>query len=127
MSCCRNNCTLAAVIIGIIAGVVLGVLYALGFVATGVIFWALLLFGMLGLLAAPLYAGNARGEERCFCSLRPLYLASVLGEIISAIVGLIVAPIAPVAVTAVVVGVAVLFTVMQIVTLVCLTNCLCGE
>ena len=50
MNCCRLNCTLLAVLVGVLAGVLVGVLYAFGLVATGVIFWAYLGIGVLGLL-----------------------------------------------------------------------------
>lgn len=129
MNCCRNNCTCAAIILGIIVGVVLGVLYGFGLVPTGIIFWAYLAVGLLGALLAPLYSSSSCSKEsrNCFCSLSGLFFTGVIGTIISAIVGLIVAPVAAVVAVAIVLGVATLFTVIELVALVCVARCNCNN
>ena len=124
---CRCNCAYAAIIVGILSGVILGVLYALGFVSTGIIFWVYLVTGVLGALFAPIYSGSAGcRESRCFCRLRALIWASVIGTLISSAVGLILAPVAATVAVAVVLGVATLFAVMLIISALCLTDCNCG-
>lgn len=124
---CRCNCAYASIIIGILSGVILGVLYALGFVGTGIIFWIYLAMGVLGALLSPVYSGSASCREgRCFCRFRTLILASVIGTLISSAVGLIVAPVAATVAVAVLLGVATLFAVMLIVSALCLTDCNCG-
>lgn len=123
MACYRMNCAYLAAFIGILAGVVLGVLYAFGFVPIGIVFWVYLATGILGVLLAPLYA--FLDHDGCFCSYRGLILAATVGSIVTAAVGLLVAPIAPVAVTAIVLGLATVFFVALLVSVLCLTNCQC--
>lgn len=129
MNCCRYNCAYISVIAGIIVGVILGVLYTLGFVSTGILFWAYLAIGVAGVLLAPIYASSisAKGCDKCFCRLRGLYLTAAIGTIVAAAVGLIVSVFAGPVVIAIVVGVATFFTVMQLVSSVCLTECLCNS
>ncbi len=126
MGCCNRNCTCIAIIVGLIAAIALGVLYALGFVSTDIIFWAYLLIGVLGVLFAPLYA-KPEGEDGCkgcFCRHRKLILTSAVGAILAAAVGLIVAA-ASTMVVAIVLGIATFFPVVLIVALVCLADCFC--
>lgn len=129
MNCCKNNCIYTSVIIGVIVGIILGVLYGFGLVSTGIVFWAYLVFGVLGVLLAPIYASGSscRENERCFCGLKGLVLTSVLGTVIAAALGLILVPIVPTVVTAIVLGLATLFAVMLIISAVCLTNCNCRD
>ena len=122
MNCCRNQCGYGAAIIAILAGVALGVLYALGFVSTGIIFWAYLGIGVLGMLLAPLYAAVGC---RCFCGFRRLYLAAAIGTVITAVAGLIVAAVGGVVAIAVVLGIATFAVVLLLGTVVCVTECLC--
>lgn len=125
MESCRCNCGYLALIVAILAGIVLGILYALGFVATGLIFWAYLLTGIGALLLAPLYTAGSDCSISCQCRYRNLLLTAAIGTVVAAAVGLIVAAVASIPVIAIVVGVATLFTVLLLGTLVCLTNCLC--
>ncbi len=128
MDCGRSNCTFISVIIGIIAGVLLGVLYSLGFVSTGIIFWVYLIIGVLGVLLSPIYAANASCKSaKCFCKNRVLVLVSALGAIIASAAGLIVAPFASTVVVGIVLGLATLFTVMLISSVVCVVNCQCRD
>ena len=126
MNCCRLNCTWLAALIGVLAGVLVGVLYALGFVATGLIFWAYLGIGVLGLLLTPIYATGVScdGKCGCFTRFRTAILVGAIGTIVTAALGLIVAPVAAVLAVAIVLGVATLFAVLLLATLVCLTECL---
>ena len=128
MNCYRNNCACTAIIAGIIAGVILGVLYAFGVVSTGIVFWAYLLIGVLGLLLAPIYSDiSSRGNRGCFCGYRYLYFLATVGVVITAAVGLAVATVAPLAVVAIVLGLATLSVVAELITVICITNCLCGD
>ena len=126
MHCCRLTCTWLAALIGVLAGVLVGVLYALGFVATGLIFWAYLGIGVLGLLLTPIYATGVScdGKCGCFARFRTAILVGAIGTIVTAALGLIVAPVAAVLAVAIVLGVATLFAVLLLATLVCLTECL---
>lgn len=126
---CRCNCGYLALLIGIFAGVLAGVLYALGFIALGVIFWAYLAVGVLGLLLTPLYATGACGAgcSGCFARYRTQILVAAIGTIAAAVVGLIAAPFAATVVLAIILGIATLFVVLLPATLVCLTKCLCDN
>lgn len=125
--CCRDDCAYLATITGIVSGVVLGVLYSLGFVATGIIFWVLLLIGVGGLFLAPVYAliSTGEGEKRCFCANRRLGIVGAVGAIIASAVGLVIQFIAPVIAVAIAIGLAVLFAVILLVSLICIAKCAC--
>ena len=129
MSCCRCECAYLAIITSIVLGVILGVLSAFGLIATGIIFWAYLAIGVLGILASPLYAGiNSTGcIERCYCNNRRFLLAASIGAIITAAVGLIVAPIASVTVLAIVVGITTFFAALVLGAVVCISECICND
>ena len=129
MNCCKSNCTCLAIIIAIIAGVILGVLYSLGFVSTGIIFWVYAVIGVLALLLTPLYARTTteNRRERCFCPYRRFILTAAIGTVIASVVGLIVAGIAGTVVTAIITGVSTFFLTMLLVSIVCLTGCICSD
>lgn len=129
MNCCRNSCVYLAIIIGIIAGVVLGVLSSLGFISTGIIYWVYAVIGVLGLLLSPIYAQSTseRRCERCFCSYRSLILTAAIGTVISSIVGLIVAGIAVPIVLAIIAGVSTFFLTALLVSVICLSGCICAD
>lgn len=126
---CRCNCGYLALLAGIFAGVLAGVLYALGFITLGVVFWAYLAVGVLGLLLTPLYATGACGAgcSDCFARYRRQILAAAIGTIVTAVLGLLLAPVATVVVLAIALGIATLFVVLLLATLVCLTECLCDN
>ena len=125
MSCCRCECL--SVVIGIIAGVILGILSFAGFVSTGVIFWVLLAFGLFETLLAPIYGflNQDACDERCFCSYRRLLTFAAVGAIITSVIGLIIAGLGFPIVLAIVVGLSVFFSVMLLVALICLARCAC--
>ncbi len=127
MNCCRYNCVYLSVIIAILAGIALGVLYALGFVATGVIFWVYLVAGVLALLLLPVYSAGECGRTECTCTgnYRGLIVATAIGTIVAAVIGLITATIAPVVVVSIVLGVATFLVAFLLGVLVCLSNCYC--
>lgn len=129
MFCCKTDCTCLAIIPAILAGVLLGVLYALGFIATGIIFWVYLLIGVLGVLLSPVYASGTSygGNNCCFCMFRKLFLIGAVGNIIASAVGLVVAGVASTTVVAIVIGLATLFAVIELITAICYTNCLCNS
>lgn len=129
MSCCRCECAYLAIIVSIILGVILGVLSAFGLIATGIIFWAYLAIGVIGILASPIYAGiNGTGcVESCYCSNRIFLLVAAIGAIIAAIVGLVVAPIASVTVLAIAVGIASFFAALVLGAVVCISKCMCND
>ncbi len=129
MNCFRYNCVCLSLITGILAGVILGVLYALGFVATEIVFWAYLAVGVAGVLLSPVYAARSacEGIGRCFCNYKNLILAGAIGTIVAAVVGLIVAPIASTTVVAIVLGLTTFFAVVLLVSVICLVTCLCDS
>lgn len=125
MNCCKYNCAYVAVIVAILAGVALGILYALGFVSAGIVFWAYLATGVLGILLAPIYATGISCNGRCcFARYRCLVLSAAIGTVVTGIIGLLAAPFAATTVVAIVLGVAAFFVVLLLGSLVCLTNCL---
>ncbi len=125
---CKFECAYLSIIIGIISGVILGVLYSLGFVSTGIIFWVYLAIGVSGVLLSPIYAskGSCQGLDKCFCNYRKILLTAASGTIITAAAGLIVSALTSTIATAVVLGLATFFTVMFIVSVICLASCLCN-
>ena len=127
--CCKSNCLCLAVIVAILAGVALGILYAMGLVATGIIVWVYLLTGIAGILLSPLYASaqSCAGRCHCFARYRAALLAGAVGAIVAAALGLILAPVATVVTVAIVLGVATFFAVLLLIAIVCLTNCLTKE
>lgn len=128
MGCNRCECTVIGLILAVLAGVTLGVLYSLGFVATGVIFWALLAIGVAALFVAPVYAGISEAQnENCFCRNRLAYLAAAIGTVLVSTIGLVIQLTASTLVVSIVIGLAVFFTVLLLSVLVCITNCLCRE
>lgn len=126
---CRNECAYLAVIISIISGVVLGTLFALGFVSTGLIFWVYLLIGVLGILLTPIYGKNSAGgcTESCFCRYRQLITLAGAGAIVFAVVGLVVEFIASITVLAIIIGLATFFAVFLLSTVACFAQCICND
>lgn len=126
---CRNECAYLAVIISIISGVVLGTLFALGFISTGLIFWVYLLTGVLGILLTPIYGKNSATGcgESCFCRYRQLITLAGAGAIVFAVVGLVVEFIASITVLAIIIGLATFFTVFLLSTVACLAQCICDN
>ena len=127
MNCCKNNCVYLALIVAILTGVALGVLYSLGFIATGVIFWAYVATGVLAFLLLPIYAAGACGRTGCSCfaQYRRLIVVAAIGTLVTAVAGLIVAFVSTVVVISVVLGLATGAVVFLLGLLVCLTNCIC--
>ena len=125
MECCKSNCIFASVIAAIVSGIILGVLYSLGFVATGIIFWAFLAIGVGTALLLPLYTirGNCADGNRCVCSYRRTLTVASIGTIIAAAVGLIV-PAFSIVVTSIIVGVATFFAVFTLFSALCFARCL---
>ena len=126
MNCCRLNCTWLAVLVGVLAGVTLGLLYGFGIVPIGFTFWAYLGIGVFGLLLTPIYATGVSCDGKCGCfpRYRTAILVGVVGTIVTAALGLILAPVAAVVTVAIVLGFATLFAVLFLATLVCLIECL---
>lgn len=129
MSCCRCECAYLAIIVSIILGVILGVLAGFGFIATGVIFWVYLAIGVIGIFAAPIYAGmNDTGcMESCFCSNRRLLLVASIGAVIAAAVALILVPIVSVTVLAIALGIASFFAALVLASVICISKCMCND
>lgn len=121
---CKCSCGYIGLLVAIFAGVLAGILYATGFIAVGVVFWAYLAVGVLGLLLTPLYATESC---RCFFRYRTKILIAAIGTVIAAVVGLIAAPFVATTLVAVILGVATLFTVLLLSLTVCLSQCLCDD
>ncbi len=127
MSCCRGECAYVSILIGIVAGVLLGVLYSLGFVATGIIFWLYLLVGISGVFLAPLYAASAGRPtgENCFCRYRALFLTASAGAIVAAAAGLILAALSSIVAIAIAIALATFFVFVLLTLTICIANCIC--
>lgn len=125
MSDCKCSCAYISVIVGIIAGVVLGILSAMGMISTGVIFWAYALIGVGGIFLTPIYSllNSMGSSRRCFCSYRVKLLIASIGTIIAAVVGLILAFTAGITAISIVVGISTFFTVTLLGLIVCLALC----
>ena len=129
MSCNRENCACVALIVAILAGVALGILFALGLVPSVAVLRAYLALGALSVLLTPIYAADdaREGNYRCACRYRRWLLVAAVGTILSATVALLVTGIAGVVVAAILVGVATLFAAFLLGITICLTNCLCDN
>ncbi len=125
MSSCNSNCTCISVIISIILGVILGVLYSLGFVSTGIIFWAFLAVGVGAILLTPIYTLNEsnNGERKCLYYYIKWIVGASIGTIILAAAGLII-PTTSIVVTSIVIGLATFFVVLLVAQIICLLKCL---
>ena len=124
MNCQKNTCVWLSIVIGIIAGVLLGILYSQGIIPIGIIFWFYLAFGVLGLLLYPLYTLRTGG---CFCNYKGLILTATIGSIVSSIAGQILFFTTAVTALAVLLGIATFFAFMQATSLVCLLRCHCND
>lgn len=127
MSDCKCNCSYISIIAGIVLGVALGVLFALGLVGTGIVFWVYLALGIAGVLLAPIYGFlNSLNEScsRCFCSYKGLLLTASIGTIITAAASLIIAPLGVLIATAIAISISTFFAVMFLAAVICLTRCI---
>ena len=129
MSCNRENCACVALIVAILAGVALGILFALGLIPIVAALRVYLALGALSVLLTPIYAADdaREGNCRCACRYRRWLLVAAVGTILSATVALLVTGIAGVVVAAILVGVATLFAAFLLGITICLTNCLCDN
>lgn len=129
MTCCKTQCTSIAIIIGILSGVVLGVLYALGFISSQIAFWAYLAVGVAEILLAPLYGEEKAScvERGCFCRLITLLTIAAVGTILLAAIGLIILPVVSVTAVAIIFGIASFFVVSLLALLICVAICKCEE
>lgn len=126
---CKYECAYLAVIVSILSGVVLGVLYSIGLIATGLIFWVYLLIGALGILLTPIYGlnNNSGCVESCFCRYKNLITVGGIGTIVFAAVGLIVQFIASTIAVSIIIGLATFFIVFLLSSALCLANCICED
>lgn len=127
MTSCRPQCTSVAIIVGILSGVILGVLYALGFIFTSIIFWAYLAIGVAEVLLAPIYANNRNLCTDCFCNQFSLITIAAVGTILLAAIGLIIENIVSVTAVAIIFGLASFFVVSLLALLICVAICRCDE
>ncbi len=129
MENCRCECAYLGVIIGLIARVILGVLFALGFVATGIIFWVYLAIGVIVLLLLPIYSATegVSSCNRCFCSYRKLIVIAALGAIITGAAGLVLSAVLSFTATAIILALSTFFAVLLIITVICLSKCICNN
>ena len=125
MNCQRNTCVWLSIIVGIVAGILLGVLYSQGIFPIGSIFPFYIAFGLLSLLFYPLYA--ARKDGGCFCRLKVLLLIATVGTVVSAAIGQLLLTVTSVTATAVLLGFATLFAATLAVSLICLADCHCNN
>ena len=92
------------------------------------VFLIYLIAGIAGVFLVPLYGilRNCTGESNCFCRFNKVLQIALIGTIITAAAGLIIANIASVSTVAIVLGVSTFFTVLVLGTLLCYTKCICN-
>ncbi len=125
MNCQRNTCVWLSIIVGVVAGILLGVLYSQGLFPIGSIFPFYIAFGLLSLLLYPLYA--ARKDGGCFCRLKALLLTATIGTVVSAAIGQLLLLTTSVTATAILLSFATLFATIGAVSLICLADCHCNN
>ena len=125
---CSLSCTLLAVLASIIIGVVAAFLTITGTVAvTPAFLWVL--FGIaVGYLAVSFITLGERrsGAGRCVCRTLPVFLAGILGTILTSVVLLGIEFAATSVLGAVFVGLLLFFFSLTVTTTVCLVKCLAG-
>lgn len=127
--CCgrRLHCTLAAVILGLIAGVVAAFLQITGTVTVAPVFlWAALGFAVVYLVALVLSSAVRPIDDcrPCVCRALNALLVGLLGTALFALILLAVGVVATSILSAVLVGFVVLFLTLTLASTVCLVRCL---
>lgn len=128
MCCYNSDCLCLTIVLSIIAGVLLGILFGLGFLTAIPVFLIYLITGIAGVFFVPLYAilRNCTGESNCFCRVNKVLQIALIGTIITAAAGLIIASIASVSTVAIVLGISTFFIVLVLGTLLCYAKCICN-
>ncbi len=127
MCCYNSDCLCLTIVLSIIAGVLLGILFGLGFITASPVFLIYLITGIAGVLLVPLY-GILRSctGEGSFCRLNRVLQIGLIGTVITAAAGLIIAGIASLSTVAIVFGVSTFFIVLTLGTLLCYAKCICN-
>ena len=120
--CCRPSCTLVALILSAIAGVLAAFLQITAVITvTPAFLWVA--FGIAVLYLAVLAATARPGEGDCRCAAVNAVLAGILGTILFAVVLLAVGIVATSVVNAILVGLLVFFFVLILTATACLVRC----
>ena len=127
MGCYNSDCLCLTIVLSIIAGVLLGILFGLGFLTAIPVFLIYLVIGVVGVFLTPFYGllQCHTGDERCFCRVKKILQLAIIGTIITAVAGLIIAGVASLSTVAIVLGISSFFTVLILGTLFCYTKCIC--
>jgi hypothetical protein len=121
---CKRNCTLIALVVSAILGVVAAFLQIAGTItATPVFLWAAA--GVAVVYLAVLVASAARGEgRRCLCAALNAVLLGILGTVLFSVVLLAVGIVATSVLSAVLVGLVVASLALTLTASACLVRCL---
>ena len=124
--CCKRDCSLAAVIVSAILGVVAAFLQISGTIAVAPVFlWVVLGIAVVYLGVLVVAAAVRRGEQRsCLCPALSAVLAGILGSVLFSLVLLAVGITATSILSAVLVGLTVAFLALVITGTACLVRCL---
>ena len=124
--CCKRDCSLAAVIVSAILGVVAAFLQISGTITVAPVFlWVVLGIAVVYLGVLVVAAAVRRGEQRsCLCPALSAVLAGILGSVLFSLVLLAVGITATSILSAVLVGLTVAFLALVITGTACLVRCL---
>ena len=124
--CCKRDCTLIAVVISAVLGVVAAFLQISGTITVAPVFlWAAA--GVAVVYLAVLVASARRGEQRsCLCPALKAVLLGILGTVLFSLVLLAVGIVATSTLSAVLVGLVVAALSLILTASACLVKCLAG-
>lgn len=124
---CRWNCTVVALILSVIAGVVAAFLQIMGVITVGTAFlWAALGVAVVYLAALVVSAALRRNPERpnCVCRVLDLVLAGILGTVLLSLILLAVGIVATSVFSAIAVGLLLFFLWLILTASACYVRCL---
>ena len=126
---CRFNCTLFAVIVSVIIGIVAALLNITALITvTPAFLWVLFGIAVVYLAVTLLASAFARGLglRECVCRILNFLFAGILGTILTAVILLGITFAATSILGAVIVGLLLAFFTLMIVTTTCLIKCILG-
>ena len=126
---CRFNCTLFAIIVSVIAGIVAALLNITAVITvTPAFLWVLFGIAVVYLAITLLASSFARGLgiRNCVCSILNVLFTGILGTILTAVILLGITFAATSILGAIFVGLLLGFFVLTIVTTTCLVKCILG-
>lgn len=126
---CRNNCTGLAIIASILIGVITAFLTITAVITvTPAFLWTV--FGIavvyLGVVLISASLGRGSGTRSCVCSILPVFLAGILGTILTSVILLAITFAATSIIGAIITGALLLFFSLVITSTTCLVKCVAG-